>query len=150
MLPTLHYAPAKRAVINILTTANLINEKVSELLKPFEISVEQFNVLRILRGRKGTPANMGDIQERMIARMSNTTRLVEKLLAKEMVNRNICPINRRKVEITITPKGLALLKEVDPLIEGFEQDLTNAISDENLAQFNLHIEQLKNTIYDRS
>lgn len=150
MLPTLHYAPAKRAVINILTTANLINEKVSELLKPFEISVEQFNVLRILRGRKGTPANMGDIQERMIARMSNTTRLVEKLLAKEMVYRNICPINRRKVEITITPKGLALLEQVDPLIEGFEQDFTNALSDENLAQFNLHIEQLKNTIYDRS
>lgn len=150
MLPTLHYAPAKRAVINILTTANLINEKVSELLKPYEISVEQFNVLRILRGRKGTPANMSDIQERMIARMSNTTRLVEKLLAKEMVIRNICPINRRKVEITITPKGLALLEQVDPLIEGFEQDLTNALSDENLAQFNLHIEQLKNTIYDRS
>lgn len=150
MLPTLHYAPAKRAVINILTTANLINEKVSELLKPYEISVEQFNVLRILRGRKGTPANMSDIQERMIARMSNTTRLVEKLLAKEMVIRNICPINRRKVEIIITPKGLAWLEQVDPLIEGFEQDLTNALSDENLAQFNLHIEQLKNTIYDRS
>lgn len=148
MLVTTNYVPSKRAVINILITANLINEKVSELLKPYEISVEQFNVLRILRGRKGEPANMSDIQQRMIARMSNTTRLVEKLLVKEMVSRNICPVNRRKVEITITPKGLEHLERIDPLIERLEQAFVADISRQELEKFNCLIEQLKNTIHD--
>lgn len=143
MQATQHYRPTKRAVIGILQLANLVSERVNELLKPNGLSSEQFNVLRILRGRKGLPANMGDIQERMIAKMSNTTRLVEKLLAKGFVNRNICPVNRRKVEITITEKGLEMLRQIDPLIEGFENEFTSSLSEEELALFNELAEKLK-------
>jgi DNA-binding MarR family transcriptional regulator len=65
---------------------------------------EQFNVLRILR-KKGNPANMSVIQERMIAKTSNTTRLVDKLLLKNFVTRKVCLENRRKIEVLITQKG---------------------------------------------
>jgi DNA-binding MarR family transcriptional regulator len=91
-----------KIVLNVLHTQNLINEKFNIVLKPYDLSGEQYNVLRILRGQKGNPANMNMIQERMVAKTSNTTRLVDKLLLKELVTRNVCPENRRKIEVTIT------------------------------------------------
>ena len=107
----------KRTVLNIMYTQNVISDKFNEVLRPFDISGEQFNVLRILRGQKGKPANMCLIQERMLAKTSNTTRLVDKLLLKELVTRDVCPGNRRKMEVMITPKGLDLLAELDPKVD---------------------------------
>ena len=75
---------SKKTVLNILYTQNCISDQFYEILKPFDISAEQFNVLRILRGQKGSPANMCLIQERMLAKTSNTTRLVDKLLLKDL------------------------------------------------------------------
>lgn len=113
----------KKTVINILYTQNLLIDTFNDILKPFEISIEQFNVLRILRGQNGNPANMCLIQERMIAKTSNTTRIVDKLVAKELVTREICPHNRRKMEVNITEKGLELLLEIDPKVDRFELNL---------------------------
>lgn len=111
----------KRTVLNILYTQNLVSEKFAEVLKPYELSSEQYNVLRILRGQKAKPTNMCVIQERMLAKTSNTTRLVDKLLLKELVTREVCPENRRKMEVTITSKGLELLEELDPKVDHHEQ-----------------------------
>lgn len=111
----------KRTVLNILYTQNLVSEKFAEVLKPYELSSEQYNVLRILRGQKAKPTNMCVIQERMLAKTSNTTRLVDKLLLKELVTREVCPENRRKMEVTITSKGLELLEELDPKVDQHEQ-----------------------------
>ena len=95
----------------------LVNNKISEImtnaLKPFEVSMQQFNVLRILRGQQGKPANLSTLNERMVTKMSNTTRLVDKLLVKGFVNRTVCPSNRRKVEIVITETGLKALDQMD-------------------------------------
>jgi DNA-binding MarR family transcriptional regulator len=113
----------KKTVINILYTQNLLIDTFNDILKPFEISIEQFNVLRILRGQNGNPANMCLIQERMIAKTSNTTRIVDKLVAKDLVTREICPHNRRKMEVNITEKGLELLLEIDPKVDRFELKL---------------------------
>lgn len=113
----------KKTVINILYTQNLLIDTFNDILKPFEISIEQFNVLRILRGQNGNPANMCLIQERMIAKTSNTTRIVDKLVAKDLVTREICPHNRRKMEVNITEKGLELLLEIDPKVDRFELNL---------------------------
>ncbi len=119
---------SKQLILNISYTQNLIAEKLSETLKPYDISVEQFNVLRILRGQKGKPINMGAIQERMLAKTSNTTRLIDKLLLKKMVSRNVCKTNRRKIEVAITSEGLQLLEKVDELIENIEKDLTSNLT----------------------
>ena len=118
----------KKAILSIIITAQYISDEVSEVLKTFDISSPQFNVLRILRGQKGKPANLSTIQERMISKMSNTTRLVDKLIAKGYVKRVTCPNNRRKVEITITETGLKVLSELDPLIENIEEKFVNHLS----------------------
>ncbi len=119
----------QRATLNILFTSTWIAEKTGECFKPFGISQEQYNVLRILKGQKGKPANLSTIQERMIHRMSNATRLVEKLKLKGYVNRVICEDNRRKVEITITEKGLELLEQIDPKLTHAEASLFTNLTD---------------------
>ena len=125
---------AKRAIINVIYTQNIIGDDFNELLKPYDISSEQFNVLRILRGQKDNPANMSIIQERMIAKNSNTTRLIDKLLAKKLVTRKVCLINRRKIEVLITEKGLELLEELDPKVVAHEKRFSSNLTDEELTQ----------------
>ena len=134
----------KKTLLNVMYTQNVISEKFNELLKPFDLSPEQFNVLRILRGQKGKPANMSMIQERMIAKTSNTTRLVDKLLLKELVLREVCPNNRRKMEITITEKGLELLLQLDPLVEAHERSFSQNLSVEELELLNELLEKFRN------
>jgi DNA-binding MarR family transcriptional regulator len=135
---------SKKAVLNIIYTQNVINEHFNEILKPFDLSGEQFNVLRILRGQKGCPANMCVIQERMLAKTSNTTRLVDKLLLKELVTREVCPENRRKIEVLITAKGLALLAELDPKVIDHENKFAQNLSSEELEQLNILLEKFRN------
>ncbi len=119
---------SKRILLNILHTNNLLTDKLLEVLKPYDLSGEQYNVLRILRGQKGNPANMCLIQERMITKNSNTTRLIDKLLLKELVTRNVCPANRRKIEIEITQKGLEILLELDPKVKEYEDHFANNLT----------------------
>ena len=131
-LKTNNLPPARKLSLSILVTGNLINEQVGAALKPFDISIQQFNVLRILRGQKGKPANLSTIQERMVSKMSNTTRLVDKLIAKELAERIICEVNRRKVEISITEKGLELLKEIDPKVDEVEEKMIEDLNQEEI------------------
>ena len=142
--PNSPMAMEKKTLLNVMYTQNVISEKFNEILKPFDLSPEQFNVLRILRGKKGKPANMSMIQERMIAKTSNTTRLVDKLLLKELVLREVCPNNRRKMEITITEKGLELLLQLDPLVEAHERAFSKNLSVEELELLNELLEKFRN------
>lgn len=84
------------------------------------------------------------IQERMIAKTSNTTRLVDKLLAKEMVTRNVCPANKRKMEVTITEKGLKTLEILDPIVIEFENLYTKNLTQEELETLNQLLEKFRN------
>ncbi|MBN9283828.1 MULTISPECIES: MarR family transcriptional regulator [Flavobacterium] len=133
----------KRTVLNILYTQNLVSEKFAEVLKPYELSSEQYNVLRILRGQKAKPTNMCVIQERMLAKTSNTTRLVDKLLLKDLVTREVCPDNRRKMEVTITPKGMDLLEELDPKVEQHEAAFSENLTTDELEQLNDLLEKYR-------
>ena len=99
-------------VVAVLSAGNRFNDELNQFVKTFGISLPQFNVLRILRGQKAKPANLSTINERMIHKMSNTTRLVDKLIDKKLVQRQICEENRRKIEIFITIEGLNLLKKL--------------------------------------
>lgn len=133
----------KKVLLNIMYTQNVISEKFNEILKPYELSAEQFNVLRILRGQKSKPTNMCVIQERMIAKTSNTTRLVDKLLAKDLVTRQVCPDNRRKMEVSITQKGLDLLSTLDPLVIEHERKFGSNLTEAELQQLNTLIEKFR-------
>jgi len=135
---------SKKTILNVLYTQNVITDKFNEVLKPYELSGEQYNVLRILRGQKGNPANMCVIQERMLAKTSNTTRLVDKLLLKELVTRKVCPENRRKIEVLITPKGLDVLTELDPKVLEHEHFFSKNLNPEELEQLNRLLEKYRN------
>lgn len=135
---------SQAAVLNIFYTSFWIKDNLVLQLKPYDLSLEQFNVLRILRGQKGKAINLQDIQERMVSKMSNTTRLVDKLIKKKFVSRIICKENRRKVEISITDLGLETLTEVDPIIANTEKNITKNLTQEELTQLNTLLLKLKN------
>lgn len=135
---------SKKIILNIMYTQNITNEKFNEVLKPYDLSGEQYNVLRILRGQKGNPANMCVIQERMVAKTSNTTRLVDKLLLKNLVTRNVCPENRRKIEVTVTQKGLDVLMELDPKVIEHENYFSKNLNAEELELLNTLLEKYRN------
>ena len=103
----------EKVAINILFTGSWLYNLNAARLKKFEITPEQFNVLRILRGNYPKAMMLADITCRMIDKNSNATRLVEKLRLKGLVEREICEDNRRQVDISITDKGLDLLKKID-------------------------------------
>ena len=125
-----------RSIIHITLINNKVNEELIQALKPFEVSLQQFNVLRILKGQNGEAANLSTLNERMVTKMSNTTRLVDKLIAKNLVRRNICIENRRKVEIYITKKGEAQLVGMSNAVKAAEKEITKNLSDEELNQLN--------------
>ena len=125
-----------RTIIHLMLVANTINEQLGHALKPFDISIQQFNVLRILRGQKGKPANLSTLNERMVSKMSNTTRLVDKLILKNFVERHTCPSNRRKIEIYITTKGKEELSKMDVLMSEAETNLLKQFTTNELEQLN--------------
>jgi DNA-binding MarR family transcriptional regulator len=134
---------AKKVILNIIYTQNVLSDKFNEILKPYDLSTEQYNVLRILRGQKGKPANMCVIQERMLAKNSNTTRLIDKLLLKNLVTRDVCPENRRKIEVLITSKGLEILTILDPKVEEHEQQFANNLTEDELNMLNNLLEKYR-------
>jgi MarR family 2-MHQ and catechol resistance regulon transcriptional repressor len=123
---------SKHAIISILKTSAFISEMILSGLKPYEISEQQFNVLRILRGQKGIAANLFTVQDRMVHKRSNTTRLIDKLIQKKLVKRNVCIKNRRKIELFITEDGLAFLKKIDPITDEIEKKVLKNISSKDL------------------
>ena len=125
-----------RTIIHLTLVHNKLNEHMANALKPYDVSIQQFNVLRILRGQKGNPANLSTLNERMITKMSNTTRLVDKLLVKGYVRRNICEANRRKVEIFITQKGSEALLKMDEAVKAAEIELIKDFNTDELIYLN--------------
>lgn len=125
-----------RTIIHFMLVNNKINESISNVLKPYDVSMQQFNVLRILRGQNGKPANLSTLNERMVTKMSNTTRLVDKLILKGFVDRIVCPSNRRKVEISITSEGKKKLKKMDAVMQKAEKSILKNISKKELEQLN--------------
>jgi DNA-binding MarR family transcriptional regulator len=102
----------QRMVVNLLYTSNWLKNIHSDLLQPFDITPQQYNILRILRGN-GDWMTMNTVKERMIDKSPNTTRLADKLVAKKFVERKRCEEDRRVVYVKITAKGLKLMAEID-------------------------------------
>ncbi|MGC3945134.1 MAG: MarR family transcriptional regulator [Chryseolinea sp.] len=103
----------EKAVINILFTASWLYNRNASRLRVHDITPEQYNVLRILRGSHPRALMLADVTSRMIDKSSNATRLVEKLRQKGLLRREVCESNRRQVDIVITDQGLTLLKKID-------------------------------------
>ena len=118
----------QKFIINLMYTSNWIKNNHAELLRPYNITSQQFNILRILRGN-GDFMPMNTVKERMIDKSPNTTRLVDKLIAKELVERKRCDTDRRVVYAKIHQNGLDLLSELDEKSEKPFLEMLNTISD---------------------
>ncbi len=125
----------KKVVVNLLFTYGLVNGKLNEVLRPYDVSIQQFNVLRILRGQKGNPVTLAAIQERMINKMSNTTRLVDKLIKKNYATKSKNALNKRKIDIAITQQGLDFLNKIDGLVETAEKESASVLNTEEQHEF---------------
>lgn len=96
----------------MIFTFNWMNEKLKTLMNRENITPQQFNILRILRGA-GKPISTLQIRQRMLDKMSDTSRIVDRLIAKQLVEKSICPSDKRLVDVSITGKGLSLLQKMD-------------------------------------
>ncbi|MBW6482665.1 MAG: MarR family transcriptional regulator [Vicingaceae bacterium] len=132
----------QKLAINILFTSNWLNSTTTKILKPFGISAQQYNVLRILKGQSPNSISVNNIMERMIDKMSNTSRLVEKLRQKELIERVICEKDRRQVDVKITKKGIALLEKVKTEMNSFNV-LTETISEKEAKIINELLDKMR-------
>lgn len=133
--------------INLLFTANWLNEQIGKILSEEGVTQQQYNILRILRGST-KPLSTLKIRERMLDKMSDTSRIVDRLIAKELVVKNTCEKDKRLVDITLSPKGLSLVNQldryndrIDALLKGInesEAKLINQILDKIRIDPNSH------------
>lgn len=124
-------SPQEQLALTVLHTASTMLNHHRTLLKPHGITPEQFNILRILRGQHGRPMALRDISGRMIDRNSNTSRLVDKLMAKGLVRRETCPSDRRRVDIALTEEGNALTIQLKELMDENMRSLQSVWSEED-------------------
>ena len=128
-----------KALINIVYTANWITSHQNNFFKPYGISPQQFNILRILKGA-GKPIKVQTIKERMVERSPNATRLMDKLCEKHLINRLPCPGDRRIVFIEITKQGLNLLDEIS---KELKNDLLDNLSEEEALQLSDLLDKIR-------
>jgi len=134
-----------KALLNLIYAAGLVHAEQTRFFKMYDLSPQQFNVLRILRGQHPNPASVGLVQERMLDQMSNAYRLIEKLKQKKLLTRRECKEDRRQVDIVITEDGLKLLSEIDKKFNEFENRLAQ-LSDKDAEQLNGLLDQITNKI----
>ncbi|WP_299779371.1 MarR family transcriptional regulator [uncultured Formosa sp.] len=128
-----------KAMLNIIYTANWINSYQNSFFKPFKISSQQYNILRILKGAD-QPLKVQTIKERMVERSPNTTRLMDKLCAKGLIDRIPCPTDRRVVHIIITIEGVKLLETIS---KGKRKDIFKNLSEEEALQLSDLLDKIR-------
>lgn len=115
----------EKAVVNITYTQSYLSGCFNSVLKDHKISMQQFNVLRILKGQHFNPVSVLEISSRMLDKMSNASRLIDKLCTKELVIKKTSEGDRRQVDITLTSKGILKLDELNMLVRGVLQEHNN-------------------------
>jgi DNA-binding MarR family transcriptional regulator len=132
----------QKAHINLIYTSGWVQQAQAGLFKPYGVTLPQYNVLRILRGQHPKPATISLLIERMLDKTSNASRIVDKLEAKELVTRKQCPSDRRTVDVLITEKGLALLKQMDALDGGVGTGIKN-LTEQEAGQLNALLDKIR-------
>ncbi|MCX7930179.1 MAG: winged helix DNA-binding protein [Chlorobi bacterium] len=110
----------ERLIVTIMRTSAWVCEQFEQVLKPFGISQQQYNVLRILRG-SNEPLSTCDIRRRMIDRASDTSRIVDRLIEKGLVEKHLDPHDKRRIAVQLTERGHQLLTTLDPVVRDFHQ-----------------------------
>ena len=130
-----------KSILNIIYSSNWLIERIKKFLEREDITHQQYNILRILRN-SSAPLSTLQIRQRMIDNMSDTSRIVERLLKKELVHKVVCRHDKRLVDVTITPKGEALLDRLDMRIDELD-NILSGLSTEDAAELNLLLDKLR-------
>jgi DNA-binding MarR family transcriptional regulator len=125
---TVPFTRAQEATLSILRTADRVRRRLGAELEPHGLTMQQYNVLRILRGARGEPLPTLEIGERMIEEAPGVTRLLDRLEAKGLVRRNRCTHDRRMVHCWITEQGLELLGGIDEQLQGADEGVVSGLS----------------------
>jgi len=133
----------QKLILNIIFTGNWLNSQSIKSFKPYGISPQQYNVLRILKGQHPDAISVNCIAERMLDKNSNASRLVDKLHSKKFVKREVCEHDRRQVDIAITDKGIDLLKQMEGMAEDMNKKMSDKLSKEQAKQLNDFLDQLR-------
>ncbi|MCX6207585.1 MAG: MarR family transcriptional regulator [Bacteroidetes bacterium] len=121
----------QRAEVNLIFTCNWLNERIKLIIDEADITTQQYNILRILRGSK-KPLSTLQIRDRMLDKMSDTSRIVDRLIKKQLVDKTICATDKRLVDISISEKGLHLLEQLDIRNSDIDNLLHNLNNEEAL------------------
>lgn len=133
----------QKAMINLLYSYGWVLERIKDFLSKEDITHQQFNILRILRGSLPHPLSTLQIRERMLDRMSDTSRIVDRLVAKELVKKTTCEKDKRLVDVTITDKGLELLSRLDAK-EDVSQDIMANFTENDAEMLSNLLDKLRN------
>jgi MarR family 2-MHQ and catechol resistance regulon transcriptional repressor len=138
-------SPYLKAVLNILFTGHWLTGRINNALKPLGTSEPQYNVLTILFVQRGVPISASEMQDRMIQRESNVTRIVDKLVDRGWATRELCEKNRRKVDIIITEEGRKVFKKGSELVMKFHEPLMNKLAADDMEFISEKLDLLRNT-----
>jgi DNA-binding MarR family transcriptional regulator len=131
-----------KATVNLIYTYNWFDAHQKDFFKKYDLTSQQYNILRILRGQHPEPSTINLLRERMLDKMCDASRIVERLRLKNLLNRTQCPNDRRSVDIKISAKGLSLLEKIDKDLEGFFTIMHN-LSKEEIRQLNELLDKLR-------
>jgi len=132
----------QKALINIMYTEGWLRNRMSEILKPFDLTSQQYNVLRILRGSSSKPISTSCIRDRMLDKMSDASRIVDRLYKKGLLERKTCSSDKRLVDVLITENGLKLLSQIDKPIDDMGS-LSGMITEEEAQKLNEILDKLR-------
>jgi DNA-binding MarR family transcriptional regulator len=132
----------QQALVNVIFTYHWSNQKVKDILTPYDITTQQYNVLRILRGQYPSPATVNLIKNRILDKMSDTSRIVDRLIQKGFAEKSVNSYDKRAVDIIISDKGLALLKKMDKEID-FSQFIAPNITAGEAEQLNMLLDKMR-------
>lgn len=132
-----------KTVVNLIFTYNWITEKTKQFFEKGDITSQQYNILRILRGA-GKPLSTLQIRQRMLDKMSDTSRIVDRLVKKELVQKVICKTDRRLVDVTITDTGMQLLDRLDSYNEQMDAMLGN-LTEEDAKLLNQLLDKIRSS-----
>lgn len=133
----------QKVMINIIFSSNWITEKQKRFLDPEDITPQQYNILRILRG-SAKPLSTLQIRERMLDKMSDTSRIVDRLLLKSLVEKRPCETDKRLVDITISEKGIAVLERLEIRNHELDHMVSDVLTQEEAATLNSLLDKMRN------
>ncbi len=133
----------QKAFINIMYTANWLRDQQEDLFKEQDILPQHYNILRILKGSHPQPVSPGQIKEVMLDKGTDLTRIIDKLVKKDLVKRHVCEVNRRKVDVHITKEGLKFLNELNDPIRKLSSHIKKNISDKEAEKLSDLLDELR-------